>query len=52
MSPEPAGQHHPAQVDSLSAVVGPSGAWVQVDACGRPDSIFPMLTALTQVPDE
>ncbi|MFF1276949.1 hypothetical protein ACFVZC_26600 [Streptomyces marokkonensis] len=50
--PEPAGQHRPAQVDSLSAVVGPSGEWVQVDACGRPDSTLPMLTALTQVPRE
>lgn len=50
--PGPAGQHRPAQVDSLSVVVGPSGEWVQVDACGRPDSILPMLTALTQVPGE
>ncbi|MEU4012976.1 hypothetical protein AB0H30_31545 [Streptomyces pseudogriseolus] len=50
--PGPAGQHHPAQVDSLSAVVGPSGEWVQVDACGRPNSILPMLTALPQMPRE
>ncbi|MFJ9662917.1 hypothetical protein ACIRPR_33820 [Streptomyces griseoflavus] len=48
----PAGQHGPAQVDSLCAVVGPSGEWVQVDACGRPDSILLMLAALTQVPRE
>ncbi|MFC9892042.1 hypothetical protein ACFW3A_21840 [Streptomyces pilosus] len=50
--PGPAGQHGPAQVDSLCVVVGPSGEWVQVDACGRPDSVLPMLTALTQVPQE
>ncbi|MER6405861.1 hypothetical protein ABT269_20455 [Streptomyces viridosporus] len=50
--PGPAGQHRPVQVDSLSVVVGPSGEWVQVDACGRPDSMLPMLTALTQVPRE
>ncbi|CAL9327872.1 hypothetical protein [Streptomyces sp. enrichment culture] len=48
----PAGQHGPAQVDSLCVVVGPSGEWVQVDACGRPDSTLPMLTALTQMPRE
>ncbi|CAL9670576.1 hypothetical protein [Streptomyces griseomycini] len=51
-TPGPAGQHSPVQVDSLSAVVGPSGEWVQVDACGHPDSMLPMLTALTQVPRE
>lgn len=50
--PGPTGQHSPVQVDSLSAVVGPSGEWVQVDACGHPDSMLPMLTALTQVPRE
>ncbi|MEW2078142.1 hypothetical protein AB0941_31860 [Streptomyces sp. NPDC013433] len=51
-TPRPAGEHGPAQTDSLSATVGPSGEWVQVDACGRPDSMIPMLTALTQVPWE
>ncbi|QEU83364.1 hypothetical protein CP969_00050 [Streptomyces viridosporus T7A] len=50
--PGPVGQHRPVQVDSLSVVVGTSGEWVQVDACGRPDLMIPMLTALTQVPRE
>lgn len=44
----PPGQRGPVQVDSVSAVVGPSGEWVQVEASGRPDSVVPMLAAFAQ----
>lgn len=44
----PPGEHGPVQVDSVCAVVGPSGEWVQVEASGRPGCVTPMLAAFVQ----
>ncbi|MGW2651689.1 hypothetical protein ACWC2T_44190 [Streptomyces sp. NPDC001393] len=44
----PSGDHGPVQADTVCAVVGPSGEWVQVEATGRPGSMVPMLAAFAQ----
>jgi hypothetical protein len=48
----PPGERGPIRVDSVSALVGPSGDWVQVEASGRPDSVIPMLAAFAQTSRE
>ncbi|MFD7407782.1 hypothetical protein ACFV7R_35145 [Streptomyces sp. NPDC059866] len=45
-------QHRRTRVDSVCAIIGPSGEWVQVEASGRPDSVIPLLAAFSQTPRE
>ncbi|MFB8776270.1 hypothetical protein [Streptomyces broussonetiae] len=46
----PPGEHGPVQVDSVTALVGPSGDWVRVEASGRPGSVTRMLAAFAETP--
>ncbi|MGW7365422.1 hypothetical protein ACWGI8_18760 [Streptomyces sp. NPDC054841] len=48
----PPGERGPVHVDTVCAVVGPSGEWVQVEATSRPDSVIPMLAAFAQASRE
>jgi hypothetical protein len=48
----PPGEHGPLQVDSVTALVGPSGEGVSVEASGRPSSVISMLAAFAQAARE
>jgi hypothetical protein len=44
----PPGEHGPVQIDRVTALVGPSGDWVTVEASGRTASVTSMLAAFAR----